>query len=82
MRKLAVKLKGYYRYYGVTDNSIMLSRFADEVRSMLYKILNRKSQKKSFNWEKYVKFLQKYPLVRPKITVNIYELRSEISYIM
>ncbi|MGB7604524.1 MAG: group II intron reverse transcriptase/maturase [Lutisporaceae bacterium] len=82
MRKLAVKLKGYYRYYGVTDNSIMLSRFVDEVRSMLYKILNRKSQKKSFNWEKYVKFLQKYPLVRPKITVNIYELRSEISYIM
>jgi group II intron reverse transcriptase/maturase len=82
MKKLAVKLKGYYRYYGVTDNSIMMGKFLDEVRSMLYKTLNRRSQKKSFNWDKYVLFLKKYPLVRPKTTVNIYELRSEISYIM
>ncbi len=82
MKKLAVKLKGYYRYYGVTDNSIMMGRFLDEVRRMLYKTLNRKSQKKSFNWDKFVLFLKKYPLARPKTTVNIYELRPEISYIM
>ncbi|MBB6215861.1 hypothetical protein HNQ80_001952 [Anaerosolibacter carboniphilus] len=82
MKKLAVKLKGYYRYYGVTDNSIMMGKFLDEVRSILYKALNRKSQKKGFNWDKYVLFLKKYPPARPKTTVNIYELRPEISYIM
>jgi hypothetical protein len=60
----------------------MMGRFLDEVRRMLYKTLNRKSQKKSFNWDKFVLFLKKYPLARPTTTVNIYELRPEISYIM
>jgi RNA-directed DNA polymerase len=32
MKKLVVKLNGYYRYYGITDNSQMIARFGDEVR--------------------------------------------------
>ncbi len=80
IKKLTVKLNGYYRYYGITDNSLMIARFGDEVRRFLYKMFNRRSQKKSMNWNKYVLFLKRYPLPKPKIYVSIFELRQEISY--
>jgi len=82
MEKLRTKLLGYYRYYGVTDNIIMVRNFMKEVRSMLFKWLNRRSQRKSFDWPKYVLFLKRFPLPRPKIYVNVYELRTDIGYIL
>lgn len=82
MKKLAVKMKGYYRYYGITDNYLMMARFGDEVKGMLYKMLNRRSQKKSMDWDKYLLFLNRFPLVRPKIYVNIFDLDKDIRYIM
>lgn len=80
MRKLTIKLNGYYRYYGITDNSSSLSLFANEVKSQLYWMFNRRSQKGSMNWDKYVLFLKKYPLPKPKVYVSIFELRTELSY--
>lgn len=80
MRKLTIKLNGYYRYYGITDNIGSLSLFADEVKSQLYKMFNRRSQKGSMNWDKYILFLKRYPLPRPKIYVSIFELRPDLSY--
>jgi hypothetical protein len=82
MKQLTIKLNGYYRYYGITDNYETNSRFGDEVKKILYKMFNRRSQKKSMNWEKYLLFLKRYPLPRPKIYVNIYDLRPEISYLV
>lgn len=36
--------------------------------------LNRRSQRKSFNWDKYNLFLKKYPLPRAKTYVNIFDI--------
>ena len=82
MEKLAVKMNGYYRYYGITDNSTMIRRFGDEVRSMLYKMFNRRSQKKSMTWDKYELFLKRFPLAKAKIYVSIFDLNKPFSYIM
>ena len=42
-------------------------------RSLFY-CLNRRSQKKSYNWGEFLNMLDNsYPLVRPRIYVNIYE---------
>jgi RNA-directed DNA polymerase len=73
MKALRVKLNGYYRYYGITDTSKALNRFAYEVNKMLYKWLNKRSQRKSFEWSKFEKLIKKYPLPQPRIYVNIYE---------
>lgn len=67
MKKLAIKMNGYNRHYGITDNSRMIGRFADEIKSMLYKMLNKRSQRKSMNWDKYQLSLKKHPLIRLKI---------------
>lgn len=80
MQKLNIKLKGYYRYYGITDNYNKLSEYRYIVRRMLFKMLNRRSQKKSFNWDKYEIFLRKCPLATPKTYVNIFEVN--LSYIL
>jgi hypothetical protein len=82
MEKLAVKMNGYYRYYGITDNSTMISRFGDEVRSMLYKMFNRRSQKKSMTWDKYLLFLKRFPLAKARIHVSIFDLNKPFSYMM
>jgi RNA-directed DNA polymerase len=80
MDSLKRKLIGYYRYYGITDNVKMVDNFREKVRQLLYKWFNRRSQKKSFNWDKFHLFLKQHPLPRPKRYVDIYELRNEISY--
>lgn len=66
------KLIGHYRYYGVTDNYTMLKRLHLIVSKLLFKWLNRRSQRKSFTLERFDKFLKFNPLPQPKIYVNIY----------
>ncbi|OPX87250.1 MAG: Reverse transcriptase (RNA-dependent DNA polymerase) [Pelotomaculum sp. PtaB.Bin104] len=82
MKKLGRKLQGYYQYYGITDNLTMLRRFFDEVKRHLFKNLNRRSQRRSHNWDNFPKLLVKHPLPRPKIYVNIFEFRKSTGHIM
>jgi hypothetical protein len=75
MNLMRVKMLGHYRFYGVSDNIRMLNQFYYETRRLLFKWLNRRSQRKSFDWDKFVLFLARYPLPKPRIYVNIYTLR-------
>jgi hypothetical protein len=72
MNLMRVKILGHYRFYGVTDNSRALNMFYYEAQKLLFKWLNRRSQRKSFDFDKFNLFLAKYPLPKPKIYVNIY----------
>lgn len=68
----ARKLAGHFNFYGITDNINMLSQFYHESLGLLFKWLNRRSQKRSFNWEEFNEHLTHNPLPRPKITTSIY----------
>ncbi len=63
---------GYFHYYGITDNSVMLSRFVQCVRKLLYKCLNRRSQRRSYTWGAFVDLMKNFPLAKPRIYVSIY----------
>ena len=80
METMRRKIQGHYNYYGITDNSKMLGRFQYEVTRMLFKWLNRRSQRKSFGWDKFELFINKYPFPKPKIKVNIYDRRLNLKY--
>jgi len=82
VNRLRRSLQGYYNYYCITDNITVVVKFHDEIIRQFFKWMNRRSQRKSFTWEKYELFLKKFPLPKPKIKVNIYELRNHISYIL
>ena len=73
IRKLNRMLVGYYHYYGITDNSKSLGRFRYDTERNLFKWLNRRSQKRSYNWKQFNDMLKVYPLARPRIYVSIYD---------
>jgi len=62
------KLAGHARYFGVSFNSASVSQFLHAARRIFFKWINRRSQKKSFTWEKFDLFTKRYPL--PKVKVH------------
>ena len=66
------KLRGHYAYYGVTDNSPGIMRFAFQTRRLLMKWLNRRGGKRRLTWEKFAMMERRYPLPRPRVTVNLF----------
>ena len=70
--KLARRIRGHYQYYGVSENSRKLQEFYYQVVRMAYKILNRRSQKKSYNWSEFSRYLKRFPLPQPRIVHNFY----------
>ena len=71
---LQAKLRGHYQYYGVSGNTRSLNNYYCQIRRIVYKWLNRRSQRKSFSWDSFVKYLERYPLPTPRIMHNLYTL--------
>ena len=57
------KLRGYYNYYGVIGNSKMLFKMENVVKNLLFKWLNRRSQRRSFSKPTFKRLIsEKYQL--------------------
>jgi group II intron reverse transcriptase/maturase len=65
---LNAKLRGYYNYYGVIGNFESLQEFFFRAMGILYKWLNRRSQRRSFNFKTFYEILKYYNIERPRIT--------------
>jgi RNA-directed DNA polymerase len=72
IRKLLVnlnrKLRGYYNYFGVIGNYERLQKFFYQAMGILKKWLNRRSQRRSFNWKTFWAMLKRHKIERPRIT--------------
>ncbi len=66
-KRLNAKLRGYYNHYGVIGNYKSLSEFFYHVNRTLFKWLNRRSERKSYNWAGYNALTQHFNLLRPRI---------------
>lgn len=71
---LVAKLRGHYQYYGISGNMRSLNRYYFLTIRTVFKWLNRRSQRKSFSWEKFLAYLEHYPLPKPKIVHDFYTL--------
>ena len=56
------KLREHIRYYGVSFNGKALNEFIYQARRIMFRHLNRRSQRKSFNWEQFERFCKAFPL--------------------
>ena len=72
MGMLNLKLIGHYRYYGISFNGRMISNYKQQVRELLFKVLNRRSDRKSYTREGFIEMLKYYPLALPKIYVSLF----------
>lgn len=65
--QLNTKLRGYYNYYGVNGNSTGLNQFFYFVTQTLFKWLNRRSQRRSYNWSRFKEIMDHFKIVKPRI---------------
>lgn len=66
------KLRGHIQYYGVSHNAVKVTQFLKEAKKIMFKWLNRRSQRKSFTWEKFKLFIEVNPLPTTRIVHRIF----------
>lgn len=65
------KLSGHYNYFGVSGNYCCIRQYYNQTISIMFRLLNRRSQRRSFNFSGFMEYLQVNPLPQPRIKVNI-----------
>ena len=75
-RVFCMKVRGHLRYYGVSFNTRALAVFVHQAIRTVYKWLNRRSQRRSFNWTTFAQFVAANPLPRPVIYHSLFEPRA------
>jgi len=66
------KIRGHIQYYGVSFNSRFVRNFQYQAIGLMFKWLNRRSQRKSFNWEKFNLFLKAFPPPKVKVCHGLF----------
>ena len=68
------KLTGHYNYYGISDNIKSCDRYLSKTREIMFKWLNRRSQRRSYNWEQFKQMMNGYNLPTPNLKVSIFDI--------
>lgn len=71
---LKAKLTGHYNYFGISGNYRCLKRFYWLTTKLVFKWINRRSQRESMTVMQYNHYLQLYPLPMPRIFHSLYTL--------
>jgi RNA-directed DNA polymerase len=70
---------GYLNYFAINDNMKRVGQFVREVTKMIYKWLNRRSQRRSFTWESFVKLLRKLNFPEARLKHNLFFTTSSLN---
>jgi hypothetical protein len=68
IKKLNAKYRGYWNYYGVIGNYASLMDFYRQTKALLFKWLNRRSQRLSYSKETFAQMLESVGIEQPRIT--------------
>lgn len=71
-KTFVAKLRGHVNYYGVSHNAENVSKFLHEATGIVFKWLNRRSQRKSFTWEQFRMYIDTHPLPQCKIVHRLF----------
>lgn len=66
-KALNAKLRGYYNYFGVYGNLRSLNTFYVYALRSLWKYLNRRSQRKSYNWLGFLQLTEQFNVAKPHL---------------
>ncbi len=50
LRQARVRVMGHLNYYAITDNTRLCNRYVHHAKGIVFKWLNRKSQRKTYTW--------------------------------
>jgi hypothetical protein len=71
LRQARIRVIGHLNYYAITDNSARCSYYVYRTEHILFKWLNRKSQRKAYNWEGFAQALIWVKWPQPKIRKDL-----------
>ena len=74
IKQLNRKIVGHYAYYGISGNYEGLCKFYKYIEIQLYKTLRRRSQRHWLTYRRYKTILDKFPIMKPKIYVDIWNM--------
>jgi RNA-directed DNA polymerase len=74
---LCQKLRGHNAYYGITGNSVALSRFRWFVIGIWRKWLSRRRRRGTIPWDQFYRLLRRHSLPAPVAIHSVY--RTEAS---
>ena len=71
---------GHLNYYAITDNSERCSYYVYRTKRILFKWLNRKSQRKAYTWEQFNQALPGLDWPTPSIRKDLNPCRRAEAY--
>ena len=72
------KFQGYFNYYGVKGNSPSLWKYWRASQRLVYRALNRRSQRKSYSWAEFRQVWLALDLPRPRIIEPPYQTQPNL----
>ena len=76
LRRAKSRVIGHLSYYAITDNSEKCTSYLYHVTRILFKWLNRKSQRKTYTWEGYRQALLWVGWPKPNVRKGLNPFRS------
>ena len=67
-KMLSLRLGGYYDHYAFKGDSLEVGEFHDKATPILLKWLNRRSERRSLNWQGLNELMDHLSVARPRIT--------------
>ncbi len=71
LRQARVKVMGHLSYYAITDNLDRCSYYVYRAKQILFKWLNRKSQRKAYTWESFIQALAWVGWPEPRVRKDL-----------
>jgi RNA-directed DNA polymerase len=71
-RGLTRRIQGHFNYFGVNGNLRALAKLVDRAGRIWFGWLRRRSQRSRLNWARFALILQRFPLPRPRLTVQLW----------
>jgi group II intron reverse transcriptase/maturase len=71
LRRARTRVTGHLNYYAITDNADQCDRFVHYATRLLFKWLNRKSQRKAYTWEGFNHALEHVGWPQPRIRIDL-----------
>ena len=72
LKRIIRVVHGYLNYFAINDNTRRVTQFLEEVKNMLFKYMNRRSQRASFTWAKFGKILKRVKFPTAALRKNLF----------
>ena len=80
LRRARARVTGHLNYYAITDNADQCDRFVYYATRLLFKWLNRNSQRKAYTWEGFNHALEHVGWPKPRIRIDLNPCRRAEAY--